>query len=227
MQLPSRMVDISIALDNDTVLDPHFMRPKIEYLTGKQNAWMLLEGFPGLKTEDLPDGEGWAFEQVQLATHNGTHMDAPYHYNSRDSRGNPMPTIDQMPLDWYFRPGVKLDFRHLPDGYVATTSTCSLSNLQFTSNTQPMMAPFWDDLDTRGAGTVYTYTTGSSPNRIFNITPCAPFIILGEEDGAEAVAIRSGCRASNQRCAPVIFDEPVPTYATHLLPASRVIHIAQ
>lgn len=25
-----------------------------------------------------------------------------------------------MPLDWFFRPGVKLDFRHLPDGYVVT-----------------------------------------------------------------------------------------------------------
>ena len=38
MKLPSRMLDISVALDNETVLDPHFMRPKIEYLTGKQNA---------------------------------------------------------------------------------------------------------------------------------------------------------------------------------------------
>ena len=46
----------------------------------------------------------------------------PYHYNSRDRHGNPMPTIDQMPLDWYFRPGVKLDFRKFGDGYVATVS---------------------------------------------------------------------------------------------------------
>lgn len=59
MKLPSRIVDISVALDNDTVLDPPFMRPKIDYKTGKENAWMLLEGFPGLKAEDLPDGEGW------------------------------------------------------------------------------------------------------------------------------------------------------------------------
>ena len=29
-----------------------------------------------------------------------------------------MPTIDQMPLDWYMRPGVKLDFRRFADGYV-------------------------------------------------------------------------------------------------------------
>jgi hypothetical protein len=35
-----------------------------------------------LKKEDLPDGEGWAVELVQLSTHNGTHLDAPYHFHS-------------------------------------------------------------------------------------------------------------------------------------------------
>ncbi|MGX1101402.1 kynurenine formamidase [Amorphus sp. MBR-141] len=29
-------------------------------------------------------------------------------------------TIDEIPLDWCFRAGVKLDFTHFPDGYVAT-----------------------------------------------------------------------------------------------------------
>jgi kynurenine formamidase len=29
-------------------------------------------------------------------------------------------TIDEVPLEWCFQPAVKLDFRHLPDGYVAT-----------------------------------------------------------------------------------------------------------
>ena len=33
-----------------------------------------------------------------------------------------MMTIDQVPLDWFFRPGVKLDFRKLPDGHVVTAS---------------------------------------------------------------------------------------------------------
>ena len=122
MQLPSRIVDISVPLDNDTVLDYPFMRPKIEYLTGKQNAATLTKLFPGLREEDLPDGEGWAFENVQLATHNGTHMDAPYHFQSKDIHGNRMITIDEVPLDWFFRPGVKLDFRRLPDGHVVTAA---------------------------------------------------------------------------------------------------------
>ena len=29
-------------------------------------------------------------------------------------------TIDEVPLEWCFAPGVKLDFRHFGDGYVAT-----------------------------------------------------------------------------------------------------------
>ena len=34
--------------------------------------------------------------------------------------GEPSWRIDEVPLEWCFQPGVKLDFRHLPDGYVAT-----------------------------------------------------------------------------------------------------------
>ncbi len=34
--------------------------------------------------------------------------------------GNPAITIDEVPLDWCYRPGVKLDFRHLPDGHVVS-----------------------------------------------------------------------------------------------------------
>jgi len=122
MKLPSRFVDISVALDNESVLDPPFMRPKIDYKTGKENAWTLLDAFPGLKAEDLPDGEAWAVEFVTLATHNGTHMDAPYHYQSKDIHGNRMITIDEVPLDWFFRPGVKLDFRKLPDGHLVSAA---------------------------------------------------------------------------------------------------------
>ena len=33
----------------------------------------------GLKKEDLPGGEGWFVERLQVATHNGTHLDAPFH----------------------------------------------------------------------------------------------------------------------------------------------------
>jgi kynurenine formamidase len=122
MKLPSRIVDLSSPLENETVFDPPFMRPKLEYRNNSDNAPMLMENFPGLRREDLPNGEGWAFELVQISTHNGTRMDAPIHYHSHSVDGKPMMTIDQVPLDWFFRPGVKLDFRELPDGHVVTVA---------------------------------------------------------------------------------------------------------
>ena len=68
----------------------------------------------------MPDGEGWALENIKLNTHNGTHLDAPWHYASTMDRGKRAITIDEVPIEWCFQPGVKLDFRRFPDGYVAT-----------------------------------------------------------------------------------------------------------
>src|ERR1700744_3331457 len=122
MKLPSRIVDLSSPLDNETVYDYPFMRPKIDYRSNTDTAAQLCEIFPGLRPEDLPEGEAWAIEQIQLTTHNGTHMDAPIHFQSHAVDGKPMMTIDQVPLDWFFHPGVKLDFRKVADGHVVTAA---------------------------------------------------------------------------------------------------------
>ena len=73
-----RFVDISMPLENDVASDPPGYGPKIEYFKHGETVENLLEFFPGLKKEDLPDGESWAYEWIRLMTHNGTHLDAPY-----------------------------------------------------------------------------------------------------------------------------------------------------
>jgi kynurenine formamidase len=78
--------------------------------------------YPGLRPDQLPDGQGAAIERLQLTTHNGTHLDAPWHFHSTMNNGERSWTIDEIPLDWCIGAGVKLDFRHLPDGYVATAT---------------------------------------------------------------------------------------------------------
>jgi len=116
------IIDLSIFLENDVVSDPPAYRPRIEYIDHKSSIPEIQHFFPGLRPEDLPDGEAWAIERVSLITHNGTHLDAPYHYASTMDGGRRAMTIDEIPLNWCFQPGIKLDFRHLPDGYVVTAA---------------------------------------------------------------------------------------------------------
>lgn len=113
-----KIVDLSIFLENDVISDPPAFAPRIHYMDHSQSFGRLAQFFPGLKPEDLPDGEAWAVEKVELSTHNGTHLDAPWHFASTMNRGEPAITIDQVPLEWCLQPGVKLDFRHFEDGYV-------------------------------------------------------------------------------------------------------------
>lgn len=120
--MPRRFIDISVPLQNDVPADPPGAHPVIEYIDHDKGIPQLLASFPGLTPRDLPDGKGWAVERVQLSTHNGTHLDAPWHYHPTMNRGERAWTIDEVPLEWCFQPGVKLDFRHFPDGYVATAA---------------------------------------------------------------------------------------------------------
>lgn len=138
-----RFVDLSIPICNDIVSDPDILRPQIEYMAHDETFAQMAPFFPGLRREDLPDGEAWAVERLTLSTHNGTHMDAPWHYHSTTDAAaeggrRRAPTIDEAPLDLFFRPGVKLDFRHFEDGYVATAADVAAELDRIGHDLQPL-----------------------------------------------------------------------------------------
>ena len=99
-----RLIDISVPLQNDIPADPPGIGPKIEYIDHQSSLPQILPLFPGLKKEDMPEGQGWAVERVALTTHNGTHLDAPWHYHPTMNEGERAWTIDEVPLEWCFQP---------------------------------------------------------------------------------------------------------------------------
>jgi kynurenine formamidase len=133
-----RLIDLSVALQNDIASDPPSLLPEITYLDHSQTAQHIINFFPGLEQQDLPGGEGWAVERVKLSTHNGTHMDAPYHYHSTMDNGQRAITIDEVPLEWCFNPGLRLDFRHMEDGYVATPGDVEAELKRIGHDLQPL-----------------------------------------------------------------------------------------
>jgi kynurenine formamidase len=110
-----RIVDLSAPIVAGPEGAPDMLRTEIEFVDHAGGAEHIAQMF-GVGRELLRHGEGWAIETfTRFGTHNSTHVDAPYHYNSTIN-GRPAQTIDQLPLDWFYRPGVVLDFHDRADG---------------------------------------------------------------------------------------------------------------
>lgn len=70
-----------------------------------------LLGWRIIKKEDLPDEEFLSLEVVHAPVHVGTHLDYTFHYGST-SEGAPAKTAEEIPLEWCYSDGVKLDLNH-------------------------------------------------------------------------------------------------------------------
>jgi len=208
-----RIIDLSIYLENDVISDPPGYRPKIDYVTHQDSVKELMAFFPGLTKDELPGGEGWALEWVRAMTHNGTHLDAPYHFHTTMNKGERAITIDEVPLDWCFRPGVKLDFRRFEDGYVATAADveAELQRIGYelkpfdivVVNTAAGAAYGQDDYVSRGCGmgreaTLYLLERGVRISGTDAWSWDAPFVHTKEKyaESKDAGLIWEGHRAS-------------------------------
>lgn len=107
-----RIVDLSVALEHEHPSEP--LRPQIEFQDHRASA-PLVAGIFGCEVSDLPGGQGWGNETVHAITHAGTHVDAPWHYFPTCA-GERARTIDELPLEWFVGPGVRIDLRGLERG---------------------------------------------------------------------------------------------------------------
>ncbi len=103
----TRIIDLTVPITNRGKLR---RMPIIEYWDHKKYASMRAEKL-GLKRNDLPDWGFCAMENISMTPHEGTHLDAPWHFSPL-SEGKPARTVDRIPLEWCYSDGVVLDFHH-------------------------------------------------------------------------------------------------------------------
>ncbi len=105
------MIDLSATISPSAPAIPEFLRTEITY-NDHQSGAAQIQALLGVPASLLRDQEGWATETL---TRFGTHVDAPWHYNSQ-IQGQRAQTIDELPLEWFFSDGVVLNMTHKATG---------------------------------------------------------------------------------------------------------------
>lgn len=106
--MPCTIIDLSVAIQHNSPSEPR--PPVIRTQTHRESAEAKAKSY-GISPDQFPDGVHLVIEEVSLSTHAGTHVDAPWHYGP-ESEGRPARTIERLPLEWFFGPGVVLDVSH-------------------------------------------------------------------------------------------------------------------
>ena len=110
-----RFVDLSAPIRPSPPETPDLLRTDIEFSDHAEGAAQI-EALLGVPARLLRDGEGWANDTfTRFGTHNSTHVDAPWHYNSKVA-GERAQTIDELPLEWFFGDGVVVDMTAKAEG---------------------------------------------------------------------------------------------------------------
>lgn len=155
-----KMIDLSVPLEHNASSEP--LPAQIHYVDHAGEGLAQMQQFFGIQPEDLvySEGQGWAVEQVQAITHTGTHVDAPYHYGAK-SAGQPSRTIDDVPLEWCFAPGVVLDVRNVPAGEEITVAHLQAELERIDYTLQPLnIVMLRTDADKRIDSTAYFQQPG-------------------------------------------------------------------
>lgn len=112
-----KLIDLSVPIE---AVPSEPLPLEVTHEGHKQGTEVMKQIF-GCTENDLPDGLGWASDRLNLITHNGTHLDAPWHFFPT-SEGKKAKTIDEIPLEWCYSDGVVLDMRHKKIGDLITAA---------------------------------------------------------------------------------------------------------
>lgn len=111
-----RFIDLAVPFQNGNPEEKGFqtsnLQPEIVYEGHEVNV-NDYRSFFGLTEEEWEYGSGW--EKITTVAHAGTHIDAPYHFYPTTLNGEKKaPTIDELPLEWFYNDAFVLDLTKTP-----------------------------------------------------------------------------------------------------------------
>jgi len=144
-----RIIDLSLPIDDQAFEVHHLEIDRVSHRAGvaKFNRVIMGKTLIGrikyllgkriLKKEDLPDEEFLSLEVVHSPVHIGTHLDYSFHYGSR-SENRPSKTAEEIPLEWCYQDGVRLDLRHKKPAEVITKDNLEAALKKINYELKPM-----------------------------------------------------------------------------------------
>jgi len=115
-----RLIDLSVLVENSPSEPMEIRVERLDHFEGAKKFAGEVEARNSAKTpadprrlqpEDFPDSAFITLDTVTLPTHMGTHIDAPIHYGP-SSEGSPARSVHELPLEWFYSSGDRLDLRH-------------------------------------------------------------------------------------------------------------------
>jgi kynurenine formamidase len=103
-----KIIDLSVYLEENKYAEPFPMSIKLNSHT---DSAKMMAGRLGLDASAFNDSMALTHEDFSGQYHCGTHVDAPLHFGPV-VEGKPAKGIDEVPLDWFFHDGVRIDVRH-------------------------------------------------------------------------------------------------------------------
>ena len=101
-----RLIDLSQELFDGAPVFPGHPQTKI----------VLVDTFESTRTR-YTEGYGYTTEKIDMSTHGTTHVDSISHIDPSPGA----PSIDRIPLDWFWTEAICLDLSHLPPKTYYTT----------------------------------------------------------------------------------------------------------
>jgi len=180
-----KIIDLSLPID-DTLQETH--AAKIERITHKAGVehfnWVVMNKQPNgqerfdrgervARAEEIPDGEMLSLEIVNSSVHMGSHVDAPFHYGST-CEGKPAKQIMDVPLEWCYGPGVKLDLTHLkfPDAIDKKEVVGALEKINYKLKPMDIVLLYTGGDKALGSDDYVNKYVGCTPDAVEHLLDC-------------------------------------------------------